>query len=212
MDGRSKVGKWIGFDEISNGHRVYWPEKRSVTVEHSIKFVNGDVVLPPIPAAQLIQGEKESMNLQHIPEITKSETPDHKLEDQEHTSNPTTHQPSLDNPIINPMTEENEVDPADPQDQWQCTPFNRVTDELVAARSGRIRIPTRYVRDIQNGVGTADNRPSRPNLPTGIQISEPTTQPEIEGETNHLGQIEHAMASAVSEIEAIDPQSLEEAM
>ena len=90
--------------------------------------------------------------------------------------------------------------------------FNRGTDELVAAQSHQIRIPARYIKDIQNGVGTADNRPSKPNLPTGIQIPDPTRELEIEGETNHLGQIEHAMASAVSEIEAIDPQSLKEAI
>ena len=35
---------------------------------------------------------------------------------------------------------------------------------------------------------------------------------QIEGEQENTGQIEHAMAAAVSEIEAIDPQSLEEAM
>ena len=35
---------------------------------------------------------------------------------------------------------------------------------------------------------------------------------QIEGEQENTEQIEHAMATAVSEIEAIDPQSLEEAM
>jgi Reverse transcriptase (RNA-dependent DNA polymerase) len=34
---------------------------------------------------------------------------------------------------------------------------------------------------------------------------------QVEGETEDAGQIEHAMAAAVSEIEAINPQSLEEA-
>ena len=42
-----------------------------------------------------------------------------------------------------------------------------------------------------------------------MQIPEPI--PQIEGETEDNGQMEHAMAAAVSEIEAIDPQSLEEA-
>ena len=26
LDGRSKVGRWIGLEEISNGHRIYWPD------------------------------------------------------------------------------------------------------------------------------------------------------------------------------------------
>ena len=34
----------------------------------------------------------------------------------------------------------------------------------------------------------------------------------LRGGTNNLGQIKHAMASAVSEIKAMDPQSLEEAI
>jgi len=30
----------VGFDEESNGHQVYWTEKRSVTVERSVTFVS----------------------------------------------------------------------------------------------------------------------------------------------------------------------------
>ena len=56
----------------------------------------------------------------------------------------------------------------------------------------------------------ADNRPSKSNLPQGIQISQPTAQNEEE--TKDTNQVELAMATMVSEIEAIDPQSLEEAM
>ena len=44
LDSCSKVGKWVGFDEISNGHQIYWPDKCSVTIEHSVKFANGDIV------------------------------------------------------------------------------------------------------------------------------------------------------------------------
>ena len=39
LDGRSKVGRWMGFDpDTKDGHRVFWPEKRSVSVERSVKF------------------------------------------------------------------------------------------------------------------------------------------------------------------------------
>jgi hypothetical protein len=103
LEGQSRMGKWIGFDEISNGHRIYWPEKCSVTVEHSIKFVNGDAILPPILVAQPIQGEKRNMNPQCTPEITKSE-------DQGRTKSPTIHQQPLDNPIPSQTTEEIEID------------------------------------------------------------------------------------------------------
>jgi hypothetical protein len=77
-------------------------------------------------------------------------------------------------------------------------------------RSRRTRIWTRYIRDIQSGIGTTDGRPGKTNLPAGMQI--PEMIPQVEGETEDTGQIEHAMAAAVSKIVAIDPLSLEKAM
>ena len=39
LDGRSSVGRWMGFDaETKDGHRIYWPERRTVTVERSVRF------------------------------------------------------------------------------------------------------------------------------------------------------------------------------
>jgi hypothetical protein len=39
LDGRSSIGRWMGFDaETKDGHRIYWPERRTVTVERSVKF------------------------------------------------------------------------------------------------------------------------------------------------------------------------------
>lgn len=88
LDGRSKIRRWIGFEEISNGHRVYWPDKHSLTVGCSIKFANDDVIIPSILIAKPIQGENTPMgkdlNLQHDLE-TKLETPYHELENQELT-------------------------------------------------------------------------------------------------------------------------------
>ena len=56
----------------------------------------------------------------------------------------------------------------------------------------------------------ADNRPSKSNLPPGIKIPQQTTQSE--GKTEDTSQVELAMAATVSKINAINPQSLEEAM
>jgi transposase InsO family protein len=39
LDGRSSTGRWMGFDnDTRDGHRIYWPERRTVTVERSVKF------------------------------------------------------------------------------------------------------------------------------------------------------------------------------
>ena len=27
LDGRSTIGRWVGFDEESSGHRIYWPKR-----------------------------------------------------------------------------------------------------------------------------------------------------------------------------------------
>jgi hypothetical protein len=47
LDGRSNIGCWVGFDETSSGHRIYWPDKRSVSVERSVKFDNYAEILVP---------------------------------------------------------------------------------------------------------------------------------------------------------------------
>jgi Reverse transcriptase (RNA-dependent DNA polymerase) len=200
LDGCLKIGRWLRFKEISNGHCIYWPEKCSVTVERSIEFVNGDMILLSILSTVLIQGEKgesnevdkKALNLQRT---LKNESKLSQLnEEQEH---------ALDDekpPEEDPIGKNDSIQP----DKWLETPFNRVTDELIAARSCWVKIPSRYIRDIQKGVGIVDNWPSQPNLPSGLQL--PIT------EMNDKEQIELVMAAAVSEIEAIDPQSLKEAM
>jgi len=40
LDARAVEGRWVGYDRNStHAHRVYWPEKHSVSVERNIKFV-----------------------------------------------------------------------------------------------------------------------------------------------------------------------------
>jgi hypothetical protein len=46
LDGCSSVGRWVGFDEVSNGHRIYWPDKQTISVECSIKFDDDWVIVP----------------------------------------------------------------------------------------------------------------------------------------------------------------------
>ena len=45
LDGHLRVGCWIGLDEVSNGHQIYWPDRQSVSIERSVKFMNDDFVL-----------------------------------------------------------------------------------------------------------------------------------------------------------------------
>ena len=40
LDARATEGRWVGFDkESTHAHRIYWPDKRRISVERNIKFV-----------------------------------------------------------------------------------------------------------------------------------------------------------------------------
>ena len=51
LKGCSKVGRWLGFDpETKDHHRIYWPDRRSVSVERSVRFnFNDDMVVQVLP-------------------------------------------------------------------------------------------------------------------------------------------------------------------
>ena len=49
LDGRVKEGRWIGFDNESKAHRIYWEEKRSVTIERSVTFAPEEVTWEVAP-------------------------------------------------------------------------------------------------------------------------------------------------------------------
>ena len=73
------IGCWMGFDaETKDGHRVYWPERRTVTVERSVKFnFEPDEV---VVGALLLEGEEGSDEcltaIEPEKHQTESETPD----------------------------------------------------------------------------------------------------------------------------------------
>ena len=60
----------MGFDvETKDGHRVYWPEKRAVSVERSVKF-NFDpdeVVVGALPLEGECGGDDEHLN--EVPKV-----------------------------------------------------------------------------------------------------------------------------------------------
>ena len=50
LQGRSKIGVWVGYDEESNAHHIFWPEKRSITVKRSVKFnVEDEAIVDATP-------------------------------------------------------------------------------------------------------------------------------------------------------------------
>jgi hypothetical protein len=51
LDGHSRIGRWMGVkEETGDGHRVYWPERGTVTVERSVRFnFNDEVIVGVLP-------------------------------------------------------------------------------------------------------------------------------------------------------------------
>ena len=44
LDGHAKIGHWVGYDGQSKGHRIYWPEKCTVTIERNVDFIPTEAV------------------------------------------------------------------------------------------------------------------------------------------------------------------------
>src|ERR1700678_4579171 len=76
-------------EETGDGHRVYWPERRIVTVERSIRFTFNDEVIvgvlplegedrPATPATQIVEQNIEQQTIQPIEPSTviATETPE----------------------------------------------------------------------------------------------------------------------------------------
>ena len=38
LDARVQVGHFVGYDSESKGYRIYWPGKRSITIERNVIF------------------------------------------------------------------------------------------------------------------------------------------------------------------------------
>jgi hypothetical protein len=61
LDGRSKIGRWMVFDEETrDGHRIYWAEKQSITVDRSVKLnFEEEIVVGQL----LLEGENSTNEL-----------------------------------------------------------------------------------------------------------------------------------------------------
>ena len=68
LDAKSKSARWVGFDDKSKAHRVYWPEKRSISVERNLVFVPET----PKEAVVLPEGENSPISSQTTPQTSTS--------------------------------------------------------------------------------------------------------------------------------------------
>ena len=104
LDGQSTVGRWMGYNDTSNGHCIYWPEKHSVMAEQSVKFLNmNDFVEPDIIApvvAMPIQGENTIKNQKMNPQWDHKQNLDITINPESQSQGKNEHTISQAQPIV----------------------------------------------------------------------------------------------------------------
>jgi hypothetical protein len=63
LDPRTVEGRFLGIDEESKGYRIYWPQKRSVSVERDVYFNKDEALLPETTQ---IEEERTTLSNQHV--------------------------------------------------------------------------------------------------------------------------------------------------
>ena len=127
LDARAKIGRFVGYDSESKGYRIYWPGKRSVTVERNVTFDEKDLHSTEnhaiIPGDVLSEGEREKV-IQHTKSnIVNTEEPgDDTVSGQAESKEKQEPQPS--NSIPFPSTPEQPTDPApEPEDDSKASAY-----------------------------------------------------------------------------------------
>lgn len=189
LGGRVREGRWLGIDERSNGCRVYWPDKRTVTTERNVHFDKTHA------SAERLEGEDWDFVDPSSDPLTSDST----------TVPLPTPAPSAPAPPVLPPT----PPPAPLQSE------DPVEDEPTSSR--RIRKPSQRIQDILAGRGVTSARRSDPQVASGVQLPTVNTTAEFEGEGTADWMMaadfveEYAMAAEISEAEALEPRTLAEA-
>ena len=71
LDARAQLGWFVGYDSKSKGYRIYWPGKRSISVERNVIFNQDDVQINDgtvsISSGVQSEGEMESEKVIQYP-------------------------------------------------------------------------------------------------------------------------------------------------
>ena len=176
LESRSFVGRWVGFDEeTKDGHRIYWAEKRRISVERNVKFnfEADEIIVGDLP----LEGEQGSD--ERLSTIAPGTT-DHN------------HQSATTGTELRQISVEN----------IQNRQENLTSDpEPVEGRGKRVRKETEYVRMLREGSAVTGGRnilPKGLQHGTNTQIAEPTN-------TTNTDVVEQAMATVIESVEGLTP-------
>jgi Reverse transcriptase (RNA-dependent DNA polymerase)/gag-polypeptide of LTR copia-type len=154
LEGRSRIGRWVGYEEASNAHRIYWPDKRKVTVERSIKFDENDIL---IPATVPLEGEFEPEDVQTPTVLTPVESPPTAT-----APTPIVHEETAPAPELLPLED----------------PLSENFERPKEGRGLRVRKESSYVQRLRSGEGTIKGTKNSPILPKGLPSATSVTGPE----------------------------------
>jgi hypothetical protein len=209
LGGRVKEGRWMGLDDRSKGVRVYWPDKKTVSVERNVYYD------PTGTSASRLEGEDW--------EFIETKA-DQRPGQVQGVINPAATNPGSSTSLAAPHTapaQTPESDAADSEASSDQAPALR--------RSSRTRKPGRVLRDILEGRAVTGERrrgARTPKIPEPAPVDdflepegappENADAPDGEGDTQFTLPAadfvqEYAMVAEISEAEALEPRNLKEA-
>jgi len=181
LGGRVREGRWLGVDEQSKGARVYWPDKRSVTVERNVYYGPLDL------STMRNEGEDDIPAIPQINVPGPSNTPQNPPQPRVPTP------PPIPEPVDQPEPEpEPEIET---RSKRVRKPSQRILD-IIEGRASTSRVP----RGIQI--------PPPALEPVENRALEGEGQPEYMLTAENLDG--YALAAETSYAEGLDPQSLAE--
>lgn len=216
---RARIGRWVGWDEQSDAHRIYWPDRRSVTVKRSVRFNAAEAdVKVPLEGEDGGQGDKtkdngnkESVSTHRERAPTSSEPdptadPDAPVE--------ATVPPNPRSSSLRPALPSNPAPPA-VESRPEARDVLGERFETATERPKHVRQESDYVRRLRSGEGSAGGRAGGRVLPRGMQeaTSKVVEEAEDEGGYTTIEQeereewetVELAMVAASGNAEGIEP-------
>jgi hypothetical protein len=211
----------VGYNaDSTHAHRIYWPEKNSVSIECNVKFTSTavtitaeiptfDVIVPAVPTAQAL-----SPTLQAPPATLPAPLP---------ASVPVVHIRSPPQPP--PGTSSGEEEKTDEEDavSTQPTPASKKVKAARAlsttqgtCQSAWHSKPSDYMRRLASGEGSVDRSPAVPasfsmDDASGKSASAVNAHPDTGPQEYALyAGLEDVMAAAIQDAEG-DPKTLQEA-
>jgi transposase InsO family protein len=187
LDGRAAVGRWVGYDDSSSGHRIYWPDRRSVTVERSVKF-SEEAAFPPLegePGLPIFE-QTSSSSIHPIPTGPHPNVPAPVI-----AVGPLGVLPGV--PIVEPAVE---------------------PERTAGGRGQRVRKESDYLRRLRAGEGNITGKTDAPKIPRGVQVvhERPETAALAELESDNWEMVDiglegarSALVAAMAEADALEP-------